>query len=159
MRAAGHTARTPVAGWSRRTRAETQAKSTHHRFADYYNVNTTQPIPTLTIYYHISTPKFPSHTVGVPPAGSFVRFKLLSGQSMGTLIPSWGWQQFAPFNKQGTFQQPYVLFKAKNIVDPEIRREKGVKKPRPIAPSTRHPMRKLPRAKDLSKDGIYCSNT
>ena len=59
-------------------RAETQTKTTHHRFADYYNVNTTQPIPILTAHYHISTPKFPSHTVGVPPAGSFVRFKLLS---------------------------------------------------------------------------------
>ena len=56
-------------------RAETQSKTTHHRFADYYNVNTTQPIPTLTIYYHISTPKFPSHTVGFSLAGSFVRFK------------------------------------------------------------------------------------
>ena len=43
--------------------------------------HTTQPIPILTAHYHISTPKFPSHTVGVPPAGSFVRFKLSLSRS------------------------------------------------------------------------------
>ena len=26
-----------------------------------------------TVYYHVSTPKFPSHTVGVPSAGSLYK--------------------------------------------------------------------------------------
>ena len=52
--------------------------TTHHRLAVYYYDNTTQLLHTLTVYYHRYTPKFPSHIVGAPTAGSFYRFKLLS---------------------------------------------------------------------------------
>ena len=65
------------------------------------------------------------------------------------LIKSWEkiykqrqWQRFGPFNKKGSFNLPYILFKAKNITDHKIRQEKW-KKARPIAPATKHPMRKL----------------
>ena len=72
------TARRARAQPGRHTRTEIWVSTTHHRSTVYYNVNTTQRYHTLTVYYHYSTPKFPSHTVGVPPAGSFYRFKLLS---------------------------------------------------------------------------------
>ena len=45
-------------------------------------------------------------------------------------------------NTRGGFNRPYILFKAKNITDPEVRQQKW-KKARPIAPGTRHPMRTL----------------
>ena len=61
----------------------------------------------------------------------------------GRAYKQWGWHKYATFNSKGMFQQPYVLFKAKNIIDPELRQTKGVEKPRPIAPSTQHPMRRL----------------
>ena len=53
-----------------------------------------------------------------------------------------GWQRYAPFNTKGNFNQPYVMFKAKNITNHQVRREKW-KKTRPISPGTNHPMRKL----------------
>ena len=53
-----------------------------------------------------------------------------------------GWDKITSFEKRGGFNTPYVLFKAKNITDPEVRRAKW-KKVRPIAPGTKHPMRKL----------------
>ena len=34
-----------------------------------------------------------------------------------------GWDQFATFNKKGGFNRPYVIFKAKNITDPEMRQK------------------------------------
>ena len=52
------------------------------------------------------------------------------------------WSKYASFDKKGGFNKPYCLFKAKNIVDPEIRKEKW-KKARPISPGTKHPMRRL----------------
>ena len=55
------------------------------------------------------------------------------------------WNRFAPFQKtygkKSMFNMPYVLLKAKNI-QKDIRAEKWAKA-RPIAPQTRHPMRKL----------------
>ena len=53
-----------------------------------------------------------------------------------------GWSKFAGYNSKGGFNTPYVLFKAKNILDPAIRAEKW-RKARPIAPGTKHPMQKL----------------
>jgi hypothetical protein len=52
-----------------------------------------------------------------------------------------GWQRYATFNAKGGFNKPYVLLKSKNMA-PEVRAAKW-KKARPIAPGTRHPMRKL----------------
>jgi hypothetical protein len=69
--------------------------------------------------------------------------------SMSDVIRAWrllyrekGWNRFGKFNSKGGFGTPYALFKAKNVVDPAIRREKW-KKARPIAPETRHPMRQM----------------
>jgi hypothetical protein len=53
-----------------------------------------------------------------------------------------GWQRYAPFNTKGDFNQPYIMFKAKNITNHQTRQEKW-KKTRPISPGTSHPMRKL----------------
>jgi hypothetical protein len=53
-----------------------------------------------------------------------------------------GWDQYAKYNTQGGFNQPYGLFKSKNMVDQKTRKEKH-EKIRPIAPGTKHPMRKL----------------
>jgi hypothetical protein len=53
-----------------------------------------------------------------------------------------GWDKYAKFNPQGGFNQPYGLFKSKNMTDQKTREEKHGKI-RPIAPGTKHPMRKL----------------
>ena len=53
-----------------------------------------------------------------------------------------GWQRYAPFNRKGGLNQPYLLFKAKNVTEPDVRDAK-LFKARPIAPGTRHPMRRL----------------
>lgn len=53
-----------------------------------------------------------------------------------------GWDRYAKFNTKGGFNIPYVLLKAKNMTDKETRRAK-IGKVRPIAPGTKHPMRKL----------------
>ena len=53
-----------------------------------------------------------------------------------------GWDQYAKFNNKGGFNQPYILFKAKNMINKETRRMKWTKV-RPIAPGTKHPMKKL----------------
>ena len=53
-----------------------------------------------------------------------------------------GWSRFAAFDSKGGFNMPYMLFKAKNITDPTVRAAKW-HKGRPIAPGTKHPMRKL----------------
>jgi hypothetical protein len=58
------------------------------------------------------------------------------------LYKEWGWQRYAPFNSKGTFNQPYILFKAKNVTDTENRKQKW-KKVRPISPGVSHPMKKL----------------
>ena len=58
------------------------------------------------------------------------------------LYKRYGWNKIATFNKSGGFNRPYILFKAKNVTDPEIRKSKW-KKVRPIAPGTRHPMHRL----------------
>ena len=39
------------------------------------------------------------------------------------LYKQFGWAKYAAFNTRGAFNRPYVLFKAKNVVDPEVRRE------------------------------------
>ena len=53
-----------------------------------------------------------------------------------------GWNKFAAFRAKAGFNKPYILFKAKNVVDPTVRGEKWMKV-RPIAPGTKHPMRRL----------------
>ena len=53
-----------------------------------------------------------------------------------------GWDKFATFDNKGNFNTPYAIFKAKNIVDPDVRKDKW-HKGRPIAPQTKHPMRRL----------------
>ena len=57
---------------------DTWIHTTHHHPIAYYYDDATQRPHIFTVHYHYYTPKFPSHTVGVPPAGSFYRFKLLS---------------------------------------------------------------------------------
>ena len=58
-----------------------------------------------------------------------------------------GWDRLDRFNSKGNFNIPYALFKEKNIRDKQIREDKWAKG-RPIAPGTKHPMKKL-----LSKAG------
>ena len=53
-----------------------------------------------------------------------------------------GWHQYAAFNTRGGVNAAYGLFKAKNVCDPVVRATKWMKM-RPIAPSTKHPMRVL----------------
>ena len=53
-----------------------------------------------------------------------------------------GWDKIARFQSSGKLGIPYVLFKSKNIVDPEVRKEKW-DKTRPIAPTFHHPMREI----------------
>ena len=53
-----------------------------------------------------------------------------------------GWKKFAGFNRKCTLNTPYVLFKSKNITDPVVRASKW-HKVRPIAPATKHPLKKL----------------
>jgi hypothetical protein len=54
-----------------------------------------------------------------------------------------GLNKFARFTKTKVgFNVPYILFKAKNVTNPDIRQVKWMKA-RPIAPQTRHPMRNL----------------
>ena len=53
-----------------------------------------------------------------------------------------GWDQIATYDKKGGFNRPYILFKNKNIVDHSVRKEKWIKA-RPIAPQTKHPMKRL----------------
>ena len=45
-------------------------------------------------------------------------------------------------DRAGGFNQPYILFKANNMVGHSTRRDKWMKV-RPIAPGTKHPMRRL----------------
>ena len=52
------------------------------------------------------------------------------------------WKRFGVFGTRGGFNVPYILPKAKNVIQPEIRREKWMKV-RPIAPSTKHPLRQV----------------
>ena len=53
------------------------------------------------------------------------------------------WNRIAPFNAKGKVSRAYLLFKAKNIIDPSTRARKYSTKGRPIAPGTKHPMRRL----------------
>ena len=53
-----------------------------------------------------------------------------------------GWDKIARFNNKGRLGTPYLLFKAKNVTDPAVRKEKWAKA-RPIAPTCRHPMSAL----------------
>ena len=53
-----------------------------------------------------------------------------------------GWNRIAPYKKTGDFNRPYILFKAKNITQIDVRKKKW-DKTRPIAPQTKHPMGKL----------------
>ena len=52
------------------------------------------------------------------------------------------WDKLARFNTKGKLGVPYALFKAKNIIDPEVRKHKW-NKARPITPTFDHPMKKL----------------
>ena len=56
--------------------------TTHHHPIAYYYDDATQRLHIFTVHYHYYTPKFPSHIVGVPSAGSFYRFKLLSRSNL-----------------------------------------------------------------------------
>ena len=53
-----------------------------------------------------------------------------------------GWEAYAKFDNKGGFNVPYILFKAKNMIDMEVRKKKWMKA-RPIAPGTKHPMKRL----------------
>ena len=53
-----------------------------------------------------------------------------------------GWKKYAPFDTVGRPNTVYGLFKMKNIADMETRKLKW-RKMRPIAPGTRHPMKRL----------------
>jgi hypothetical protein len=54
------------------------------------------------------------------------------------------WNRYATFDKNPNklFNKPYLLFKSKNITDKQVRQEKWFKA-RPIAPQTKHPMRRM----------------
>ena len=65
------------------------------------------------------------------------------------LIALWKWQYkqrkwntFAGFKQTGGLNYPYILFKAKNVTNKDVREQK-IFKVRPIAPGTRHPMKPL----------------
>ena len=65
------------------------------------------------------------------------------------MVKAWGklykekqWHRFASYDKKGGFNRPYILFKAKNVTDHAVRRTKWAKC-RPIAPATKHPMKRL----------------
>ena len=65
------------------------------------------------------------------------------------LVKSWEllykrkqWHRYASFDKKGGTNLPYILFKAKHVVDHEVRKTKW-HKARPIAPQTKHPMKRL----------------
>ena len=49
------------------------------------------------------------------------------------------WKAYGSFNTKGDINVPYVLLKAKKVVDPVVR-QLEYKKMRPIAPSTKHPL-------------------
>ena len=53
-----------------------------------------------------------------------------------------GWDAYAPFNNKGGLNIPYALPKAKNVTEHAVRAAK-LNKGRPIAPGTKHPMRRL----------------
>ena len=53
-----------------------------------------------------------------------------------------GWDKVCRFKTSGKLGVPYILYKSKNIVDPEVRKEKW-QKARPIAPTFHHPMSEL----------------
>jgi predicted GIY-YIG superfamily endonuclease len=73
-------------------------------------------------------------------------------RSLGTqkdLVKAWGamykrkqWHRFATLDKKGGFNRPYILFKNKKILDHAIRKKEWAKA-RPIAPQTKHPMKRL----------------
>ena len=58
------------------------------------------------------------------------------------LYKSKQWHRYATFEKKSSLNIPYLLFKAKNVVDHSVRGAKWMKA-RPIAPQTKHPMRRL----------------
>ena len=56
--------------------------------------------------------------------------------TLGDVIKAWkalykskGWSRFAKFDSKGGFNIPYSLYKAKNVIDPEVRRDKLHKTP------------------------------
>ena len=55
---------------------------------------------------------------------------------------SMGYHRVAPFKRSGGLGEPYALYKAKNMTDPDVRREK-LHKARPIAPGCKHPAAKV----------------
>ena len=75
--------------------------------------------------------------------------KKTSKGTVTDVVKSWkhyynfkGWERYAKFNNKGGFNEPYILFKSKNVIDPKIRQEKW-HVVRPIAPATKHPMKNL----------------
>jgi hypothetical protein len=61
---------------------------------------------------------------------------------MKAIYKKYGWEKYAQFDNKGGINLPYVLLKAKNVTDKDIR-EKKYKKGRPIAPGTKHPLKRL----------------
>jgi hypothetical protein len=53
-----------------------------------------------------------------------------------------GWNKFASYDTKGAFNVPYAILKGKNIINKTTRLQKW-SKGRPIAPQTKHPMRRL----------------
>ena len=53
-----------------------------------------------------------------------------------------GWSKFGKFDPKGELNIPYSLYKAKNVLDAGVRRDK-IHKARPIAPTIKHPMRRM----------------
>ena len=63
-------------------------------------------------------------------------------KSMKVWYDSLGLNKYGRFNRGGSIGTPYILFKAKNVIDYRTRVEKW-KKCRPIAPAIKHPMNRL----------------
>ena len=51
-----------------------------------------------------------------------------------------GWAKYARWGEKAGLNQPYVLFKAKNVIESDTRMRKWMKA-RPISPGTRHPLK------------------
>ena len=93
-------------------------------------------------------PKVSKATKGIPEEAYQHEAPVKSGEYTD-IIRLWeraykenGWDKLAPFNKRGGFNRPYIIFKSKNITDLAVRQEKWYKA-RPIAPQTKHPMKRL----------------
>jgi hypothetical protein len=61
---------------------------------------------------------------------------------------------YAKFNSKGGINQPYILFKAKNMIDQQ-KRQLAWTKARPIAPGTKHPQKETPNSTSRTA-GPHC---